>query len=208
MATTTGALSFAQLRALAAAALPAASSQALDTAAAIALAESAGRPGAVSSTGDYGLWQINHRAHPNYDTGRLLAEPAYNARAMAEISSGGTNWAPWVTFKTGAYKRFLPAAGTTTPGTIQTAAGIGIDDIPTPGEVLDKVDDSLDIPKAISKAATAWIEPFMQASQKIALTALLTAAGLALVLVGLRQLALSSDGLREAAGIATTVAAL
>lgn len=82
-------------------------------AAAIAMAESGGNPDAknVNTDGsiDRGLWQINsiHGALSTYS-------PTGNAHAAVRISSGGSNWAPWVTYKTGAYKRFL--AGATSAG--------------------------------------------------------------------------------------------
>lgn len=75
-------------------------------AAAVALAESGGNPGAsnrnTNGTIDRGLWQINsiHGALSTFDV-------MSNARAAVRISSGGRNWQPWVTFWNGAYRRFL-----------------------------------------------------------------------------------------------------
>lgn len=84
------------------------------TAAAIALAESGGNPQAVGDLalgGSYGLWQVNHPAHPQYSTSELLI-PEYNAQAALAISNRGTNWAPWSTYTSGAYRRYLaPAPG-------------------------------------------------------------------------------------------------
>ena len=57
---------------------------------------------------DRGLWQINVRAHPEFDPIRLF-EQDYNARAAFLVSSHGTNWNPWTTFKNGAYRKYLPA---------------------------------------------------------------------------------------------------
>lgn len=63
-------------------------------AAAVALAESGGRPDAFNGNGgksqDRGLWQINsvHGAQSTYD-------PMGNARAAVAISNNGTNWKPW-----------------------------------------------------------------------------------------------------------------
>jgi Lysozyme like domain/LysM domain len=71
-----------------------------EMAASVAMAESGGNPDAVSPTADYGLWQINEPAHP----GQATLDPAGNARAAVAISSGGTNWEPWVTYQTGAYR--------------------------------------------------------------------------------------------------------
>lgn len=76
-------------------------------AAAIAIAESGGVPGAfVRSSREYsvGLWQINTRVHP-YSVD-AMKDPLKNAAAAMQISNGGTDWSPWTTYKTGAYKQF------------------------------------------------------------------------------------------------------
>jgi LysM repeat protein len=68
-------------------------------AAEIAMAESGGNQYALSPTNDYGYWQING-SH-----GALATFSAYgNARAAVIISSDGTDWYPWTTYVTGAYK--------------------------------------------------------------------------------------------------------
>jgi hypothetical protein len=79
----------------------------VDTAVAIAMAESGGNPTAqhiVSAPGpgflperSFGLWQVNVLAHPEYDASRLL-DPDYAARAAFVISRGGLDWHPWSTF--------------------------------------------------------------------------------------------------------------
>jgi hypothetical protein len=67
-------------------------------AAEIAMAESGGRPGAISPTNDFGLWQING-SH-----GALASlNPIANARAAVIISGNGSNWSPWTTYVSGAY---------------------------------------------------------------------------------------------------------
>lgn len=75
-------------------------------AAAIAMAESGGVINAQNhnsnGTTDRGLWQINS-SHGSQSTFDEMG----NARAAVAISSNGTNWKPWVTYNTGAYKRFL-----------------------------------------------------------------------------------------------------
>ena len=79
---------------------------------AIALAESRGNPNAVDNDGmepskeGYGRLTL---------AGRVCCQetkfnPAYNAQSMAYISQGGTNWTPWVTYQTGAYRQYLPEA--------------------------------------------------------------------------------------------------
>jgi len=83
-----------------------------DLAAAVAMAESGGKSDAVNSTPrelSVGLWQINLKAHPKYDL-KILKIARRNAQAAFEISKGGTDWTPWSTFTSGAYKRYLPGA--------------------------------------------------------------------------------------------------
>jgi hypothetical protein len=84
--------------------------QSLQIATAIALAESGGRVAAVNhdsdGSTDRGLWQINS-IHSEYNANRLLNDPAYNAQAAYQISSGGSNWYPWTTYVNGAYQRYL-----------------------------------------------------------------------------------------------------
>ena len=89
------------------------------TAAAIAMAESSGNPFAmhiVVTPGpgalperSFGLWQINTLAHPEFDETQLLGA-AYNAHAALLISRSGTDFTPWSTFTSGAYRRFLGAS--------------------------------------------------------------------------------------------------
>jgi hypothetical protein len=93
------------------------------TAVAVKIAESGHRFNAVNddpSTGDlsYGGWQINmigtlgpaRRARLGIASNDDLLDPATNARAMCEISGGGTNWAPWTTYTSGAYLEHMAEA--------------------------------------------------------------------------------------------------
>lgn len=80
-------------------------------AAAIALAESGGNPGAINNKNtdgsiDRGLFQINS-VHGRQSTTNLAA----NVRAAIAISNNGRNWRPWVTFQNGAYKAHLGGSG-------------------------------------------------------------------------------------------------
>jgi hypothetical protein len=88
---------------------------------AIALAESAGKPGNHNfneATGDesYGLWQINmlgalgpdRRSKLGLTDNMQLADPETNARAMAYVLKSGYN--AWTVYRTGAYRQYLPAA--------------------------------------------------------------------------------------------------
>ena len=69
-------------------------------AAEIAMAESGGRQYALSPTNDYGYWQINWSHGPAEAT----FNPIGNARAAIAISRDGTDWSPWTTYVTGAYR--------------------------------------------------------------------------------------------------------
>jgi hypothetical protein len=91
----------------------------LAIAGAIAMAESSLEPGNTSSNGptsgcpsgstDRGLWQINSCYHSEV-TDTCAFDPACNAKAMASISSDGTNWSPWSTYTSGAYMKYLSEA--------------------------------------------------------------------------------------------------
>lgn len=65
----------------------------------------------LNSDGSYdrGLWQINSKAHANYSDADMY-DGQKNAEAAYTISSHGTNWAPWTTYKNGAYLRFKKQA--------------------------------------------------------------------------------------------------
>jgi hypothetical protein len=88
----------------------------LETAIAIALAESGGDPNAIGDTaittgGSVGLWQVNLHWHPEYDQLKLH-DPQYNANAAYAIySAAGSDFAPWSTYKSGAYEAHLNTDG-------------------------------------------------------------------------------------------------
>jgi hypothetical protein len=81
-----------------------------DVASSVALAESGGDPRAINhnsnGSDDRGLWQIN--SIHGYNATKLL-QPPYNAAATYNVSAGGHDWTPWVTYNSGAYRRFLGA---------------------------------------------------------------------------------------------------
>jgi Lysozyme like domain len=86
-----------------------------NVAAAVAMAESGGDELAVGDSGhSFGLWQINHPAHGEFQPSLLLT-PWYNGHAALAISKLGTDWQPWTTFRNGAYKKFLPPSSAPTP---------------------------------------------------------------------------------------------
>jgi hypothetical protein len=86
------------------------SGKGLTIAIAVALAESGGNPNATGPVGEKGLWQVYPRAHPDWDRGGNLYDPAYNARAAYSISGQGINWHPWTTYNIGSYLLFMPTA--------------------------------------------------------------------------------------------------
>lgn len=104
-------LNVAQLRQLAL--MAGFAGQSADVAAAVAMAESGGDPAAEGDLTlgiSRGLWQINVRAHPDFDAVRLF-DPEYNARAAYLVSSHGTSWTPWTNYRNGAYKKYMPGGG-------------------------------------------------------------------------------------------------
>jgi hypothetical protein len=101
-------LSLAQLRTLASEV--GFTGDAVNVAAAVAMAESGGDPDAFGDVGlgfSRGLFQVNQRFHPEFDTVRLF-DPVYNAQAALLISKHGADWTPWSTFKNGAYRKYMP----------------------------------------------------------------------------------------------------
>lgn len=99
-----------------------------DTAAAVALAESGGVPTASNSNTDgsidRGLWQINS-VHGSLSTFDVAA----NTKAAIKISNNGSSWSPWVTYTTGAFRKFLSPgtpAGNAPADATATTAGITI----------------------------------------------------------------------------------
>lgn len=81
-------------------------------------AESGWTPGEISGLNtdgsrDYGLSQVNNKAHPNYfRTAGEILQPLYNAKAAFAISNHGSSFQPWTTWNTGAYRRFMSQAQT------------------------------------------------------------------------------------------------
>ncbi len=64
---------------------------------AIAMRESGGRADAISSTGDYGVFQFNRAAHskqPWWNTKKLLTRD-YNIMIAYDMSQGGKTFYPW-----------------------------------------------------------------------------------------------------------------
>ena len=71
------------------------------TALCVVRGESGFNPGAISHTGDYGVFQINALTWRNtYDWGRIL-DPVYNVNVGWAMSKHGTYWYPWVVWTRG-----------------------------------------------------------------------------------------------------------
>lgn len=69
-------------------------------AAAVAMAESGGNPNAYNTEGSYGLWQIDVVYNQSYASNpSVLFDPVTNAKAAYAISSKGTNFRPWTTYR-------------------------------------------------------------------------------------------------------------
>lgn len=88
----------------------------LATAVAVALSESGGRINATHTNSggstDYGLWQINDKAHPDLITADAQWWVAgFNAQMAFKVyQKAGNSFSPWSVFKSGAYLAHLPAA--------------------------------------------------------------------------------------------------
>lgn len=81
------------------------------TAIAVAWAESHGDPNAVSSTGDYGVWQINLAAHKDLNlSGEQLKNADINARAAYKIWQQAKGFTPWTTYKRGSHAVYMAQA--------------------------------------------------------------------------------------------------
>lgn len=93
--------------------------QALRMAVAVGLAESGGNPharhrnpptpGCPGGSIDRGGWQLNSCYHPEVSDACADDLPCA-ARAAYRISARGTNWRPWTTYKTGAWRSELATA--------------------------------------------------------------------------------------------------
>lgn len=82
-----------------------------NVAAAVALAESSGRPDATSPNPDggtnVGLWQLDTRGVGSGYSVAQLSDPGTNARVTILGSGNGTRWGPWQTYDQGTYRQFL-----------------------------------------------------------------------------------------------------
>jgi hypothetical protein len=199
---------------------------------AIALAESGGHPGSLNPRApDYsvGLWQVNYYGGllgprtAAYGTPASLTDPAANARAAFSISGQGKNFGPWSTYTNGAYLSHMAAAtaavgggggGGGILGSLGSAASSvggaitgGIDSV-TGGNFSNGLGVIGSGVSAITGAATSGVSDLVggveSAIAKTAITAVLLAGGVALVVLGLFHAAAPS--IRNAAGPAAGMA--
>jgi hypothetical protein len=138
-----------------------------------------------------GLWQIR-TLKAETGTGRsrdinILRDPVQNARAMFEISSGGSNWGPWSTYSDGSYRQHLAAATAAAAGD----AGKPIAPKPTPtypvGNQTVTVADGnspFDVDLNLGPLSKP-VEGLVKAAGPILLGTLIVSCGVALVVVGL-----------------------
>lgn len=152
----------------------------------IELAESGGNPTALGDVSledstwgpSYGVAQIRTLKHDtgsgsNRDISHLSTGLAAQSAAAYDISGHGANFSPWTTFRTGAYRQFAGTVGTAA-GAPVSAGGAGA----TPaGAVLPVAASGGIIGQAIAGA------------RELALEAVLVAAGLGLIGLGLSRLA-------------------
>jgi hypothetical protein len=119
----------------------------IKTMAAISLAEN---PGMDSNTNsprnrdgsiDRGPFQINNKAHPDV-TDQCAHDLVCSANAAYKISNGFTNFQPWTTYKSGAYKANLSKVGSTKLGGDSGFLGSGVGSpsgIPNPLKGIDAI---------------------------------------------------------------------
>jgi hypothetical protein len=106
----------------------------LETAFAVALAESGGRANAVGDEHlqsdkwgpSYGMFQIRslknwQKYKDPFRDGKRLKNPAYNAQAAYSKSNGGTSWKGWSAYTNGSFAKYLDDANR-----VSTAAGYGV----------------------------------------------------------------------------------
>lgn len=140
--------------------------KALETAVAVALAESSGRTDVVNSIGCcVGLWQINVKAHKQY-TAAAMKDPDANAKAAYAISSGGSTWKPWEAYTNGAYLLYVPTAkaavssiGDLAGGTTDWGGGDfqGTDDNPLIPDSIENLGRGITDVAAFPAKVLAWI---------------------------------------------------
>lgn len=182
----------------------------LITAVAIALAESGGKTDKDGDVGlqdskwgpSVGLWQIRSlKAEKGKGTTRdytRLNDPAFNAKSMYTISSGGKKWTDWTVYNIKSYALFLPVA---TAGVTSFLAGVGT--VGTIDNTIDKAenaagaakDAAVAIPEALD-ATYGWIS-----DRKNWLRVAQVLVGGAIIIAGVAYIA--KDSVPNVAGMVT-----
>jgi hypothetical protein len=110
--------------------------QGLQTAMAVAMAESGGNARAYNPKGrdlSYGLFQINmlggmgpeRRKKYGLASNEALFDPVTNARVAYAMSNGGKNWKPWTTYTSGKYRTYLGKGAEVAGGAAATGTAAG-----------------------------------------------------------------------------------
>jgi len=179
----------------------------------IAEAESGGNPVALGDTSiedgtwgpSYGLWQIRTVKGQTgqggtRDISALSAGVSAQAAAEYQISRGGTDWSPWTTYRTGAYRRFASLAQSAAAavggpssksGSSSSAAGgaavpvYSSQPFPTfgPGWL------PWNLPSDVGNAIAGQASSTLSGVRQVALEAVVGLAGVGLVVAGLYALA-------------------
>jgi hypothetical protein len=189
----------------------------LSTAEGVAAAESGDNARAHNgnaATGDnsYGLFQINmlgsmgpaRLKQYGLTSNDQLFDPATNARVAYQMSQGGTNWSPWSTFKSGAYRAHagdgsaqITSSGAAVP--LSSSGGLGAGGIGTTAlNAATGQPAGLSIPNPFNIATAAGTTAVQAGTVLLAL-----AAGGALLLLGLNKTAGNPAG--KAAGAMPSV---
>jgi cell wall-associated NlpC family hydrolase len=126
------------------------SGSSLNTAYAVAMAESGGNARAFNGnhqTGDesFGLFQINmlgamgpeRRKQYGLGSNDDLYDAVRNAKVAYKMSKGGTDWSPWSTYKRGDYKKYLGQTGASVAGgTVASGASAAEEAAAAPADFL------------------------------------------------------------------------
>lgn len=86
----------------------------------LALSRDTGRPPSGMAA-PRSATQVHLPAHPQYTQAQMM-DPLLNFQAAYEISGGGQNFAPWTTYKNGAYQGYLAEADQA----LQQSGGLGL----------------------------------------------------------------------------------
>lgn len=178
------------------------------TIAAIAEAESGGNPTAQCidcvpgvREDSLGLTQINVDAHPDAASLNLF-DPLTNLEEAFKVSSGGTNFNPWSTYTSGAYRSYLPPPGTPpASATLVGSYGGGIPNPTDPGQVAGAVGG------AVGGVASSVASSVANTALKI----VFLMGGIALVVAGVWRISAGSgvgEKLRGSAQSAAQVASV